>query len=163
MLYEMLTGSAPFGGTTPLAVLTAHLTSPPVPPRERAPDRGISPALEAVTLHALAKDPAERYGTAAALAAAILHARAEPTDLDSVRPDAFRVQVDRDVDAHSPTHPALPSAPPSPPRARPAATPPLAPPSGNVELGARTWTIVWILAAVASIALGVWLSLHAPP
>jgi serine/threonine protein kinase len=45
MLYELLTGSVPFSGPTPLSVLTAHLTSPPVAPRTRAPERGISSAL----------------------------------------------------------------------------------------------------------------------
>jgi eukaryotic-like serine/threonine-protein kinase len=160
ILYQMLTGTPPFTGTTPLGVLTAHLTSPPVRPRERAPERGISPALEAVVLHALAKDPAERYETAAAMSAAILHARATPADLDSVRPDGVRVRVPGDGDEHSPTLPDLPNTPTSPPGAQPA-IPRVE--SGRIfELGPRGWRVVWIVAALTSICVGVWLSLRAP-
>ena len=163
ILYQMLTGSPPFAGATPLSVLTAHLTSPPVPPRERAPERPISPALEAVVLHAMAKDPADRYSTAVAMAAAILHARATPTDLRSVRPEVFRVRVDGDGDGHAPTLPDLPnSTPTSPPGARPAAVAPAPKRAESFELGAAGWRVVWIVAALASICLGVWLSLHAP-
>src|SRR5262249_13131574 len=89
ILYQLLPRSVPVSGPRPLNVLTAHLTSPPVPPRQKAPDRGIPPALEAVVLHAIAKDPGARYASAAALAAAIVHARAAPDDVVSVRPEAF--------------------------------------------------------------------------
>jgi serine/threonine protein kinase len=203
ILYQMLTGSVPFEGPTPLSVLTAHLTSTPVPPRERAPTRGISPALEAVVLHALAKDPAERYATAVAMAAAILHARATPDDLRSVAPEAFRVhddgqeeeqglgeterreREDGEADPHAPTMPDLSSG--RPPPLFPSSAPPggqstptttstpapkvtsRAPAPGataknadSFELGPRGWRVLWVVAAVASICVGVWLSLHAP-
>ncbi|HEY8075579.1 MAG TPA: serine/threonine-protein kinase, partial [Labilithrix sp.] len=61
MLYEMLTGTPPFSGATPLNVLTAQLTQEPDKPRTRAPDREITASLEAVVMHALAKDPRDRY------------------------------------------------------------------------------------------------------
>jgi serine/threonine protein kinase len=159
ILYTALTGSPPFEGPTPLSILTAHLTSPPVPPRTKAPTREISPALEAVVLHAMAKDPADRYSTAVAMSAAILHARATPTDTASVRPEIFRVRVDGDGDAHAPTVPGLPPhLSLSPPGARPAV---VVEPK-RFELGPAGWRFVWIAAAVASISVGVWLSLHAP-
>jgi serine/threonine-protein kinase len=156
MLYQLLTGTTPFGGTTPLSVLTAHLTANPVPPRERAPERSISPALEAVVMSALAKHPDERYSTATAMAAAILHARATPEDLTSVAPEAFRVRVERDGDAdeHGPTFPELPSAPSTGRKPVVAAKP--------FELGRRGWRVVWIVAMAASVGVGAWLSLHAP-
>ena len=165
ILYQLLTGTAPFAGPTPLAVLTAHLTSPPVPPREKAPERGISPALEAVALHAMAKDPAARYSTAVAMAAAMLHARATPNDVRSVSPEVFRVRVDGDGDGHAPTLPDLPNAPSSPPGASPPGGRPavvLTQPPKGFELGPRGWRLLWILAALASICVGVWLSLNAP-
>ena len=153
MLYEMLAGGVPVSGATPLSVLTAHLTASPVAPRERAPERGISPALEAVTLHALAKDPAERYATAAALATAIGAAMASPADLDAVGP-AWRVHGDT-ADAHGATI----SSPNSlrPPVARPAQ----APLDGALAVCDRAslgWILVCVVAAIAGIALGAWLS-----
>src|SRR4029077_1977663 len=96
ILYELLTGRVPFVGSTPLSVLTAHLTEIAEPPRERAPDRDISQALEAVVQHALAKDPADRYATAGALATAIRAALAAPDDAKGVAP-ASRVHVHIDT------------------------------------------------------------------
>jgi serine/threonine-protein kinase len=155
MLYEMLTGRVPFSGGTPLGVLTAHLTTEPRAPRERAPDRGISPALEAVTLNAIAKDPAVRYATASALATAIQTALASPDDVEAVRPAArVHVQIDT-IDAHGATIPSPvridvpPAKPPVLASHRPAA------PRDRISLG---WIVVCVLAAVAGIALGAWLS-----
>jgi eukaryotic-like serine/threonine-protein kinase len=90
MLYEMLTGSPPFTGATPLNVLTAHLTSDLEPPskRPKAATR-VSPAIERVIMNALARDRDERYASAAELTAAIIHARAAPDDVISLRPAAF--------------------------------------------------------------------------
>jgi eukaryotic-like serine/threonine-protein kinase len=58
MLYEMLTGTTPFTGTSPLAVAVQHSSKPPTPPRELRP--ALPVPLEALVLRALAKDPAER-------------------------------------------------------------------------------------------------------
>ena len=77
LLFEMLTGRAPYGGKTPIAAMTAHLTEPIPSPRASSPDRDIPPALEAVVHRALAKDPTERYETARAFAEALSAARDE--------------------------------------------------------------------------------------
>jgi serine/threonine protein kinase len=145
MLYELLTGSVPFTGSTPLNVLTAHLTTPPPPLSERAPARQIPPALQAVVMHAISKDPAARYATAAQLASAILRASAQPEDVDSVRPGVYHTAPDADLaDAHGPTIPS--PVPTDPPRPR--------------GIGTRGWTLLWIVAAIVSISVGVWLSLR---
>jgi eukaryotic-like serine/threonine-protein kinase len=86
LLYELLTGRAPFRAMTSVMTMTAHLTEQPSPPSRAAPDRGVSPALDAVTLFALAKDPAERYPTATALGEALGRALSSPLDVDGVRP-----------------------------------------------------------------------------
>jgi serine/threonine protein kinase len=65
VLYQMVTGRTPFWGSTP-QVMHAHVYEPPPPPSSVAP---VSPAMEAVILRALAKNPADRYPTGAALAA----------------------------------------------------------------------------------------------
>jgi eukaryotic-like serine/threonine-protein kinase len=61
-LYEMLTGVVPFTGATPVAIAYRHVREDPTPPRQLNPD--VSPALEAVVLKAMAKNPDERYQTA---------------------------------------------------------------------------------------------------
>ncbi|KAF0846134.1 serine/threonine-protein kinase [Nocardia caishijiensis] len=62
-LYTLLTGESPFPADNPGAVVAAHLTKP-VP---RASDRvsGLAPGLDAVIGRAMAKDPAERFGSCA--------------------------------------------------------------------------------------------------
>jgi len=63
VLFELLTGRAPFGGDNPVAVAYQHVNAaPPIPSTLAA---GITPALDAVVLKSLAKEPAERYPSAA--------------------------------------------------------------------------------------------------
>jgi serine/threonine-protein kinase len=158
ILYELLVGAAPFSGPTPLNVLTAQMTETAVSPRVRAPERGISSALEAVVLHAIAKDPSERYSTAGALAAAINAAIAAPEDVEAVRPTT-RVHVRIDTtDAHGATLPSPVRL--TNPSARPPPTPSVRP-SVPVASSSPWWIVVCVVAAVAGIALGAWLSLHA--
>ncbi len=65
VLYELLTGGPPFAG--PLDEVLRQVTSAePVRPGKRVP--GTSPALEAVCLRAMAKDPRQRYPSASELA-----------------------------------------------------------------------------------------------
>jgi eukaryotic-like serine/threonine-protein kinase len=63
VLYEILTGEPPFLGDTPLAVAYQHVREDPVAPSKR--HSGIGPELDAVVLKALAKNPDNRYQTAA--------------------------------------------------------------------------------------------------
>jgi len=66
--YWLLTGERVFVGRTPVEVLLHHVKTPPVPPSERA-GREIPPALEALVLACLAKDPDERPPSAEWLSA----------------------------------------------------------------------------------------------
>jgi serine/threonine-protein kinase len=58
ILYEMLTGITPFGGSSPLAVAMKHSGETPRPPREVVPS--IAREVERVVLHALEKNPQAR-------------------------------------------------------------------------------------------------------
>src|SRR4051812_7203137 len=58
ILYEMLTGTTPFNGTSPIAIAIKHSTTPPRSPREFV--ASIPSALEEVILHALEKSPQNR-------------------------------------------------------------------------------------------------------
>src|SRR5882762_2323373 len=58
ILYEMLTGTVPFSGLTPLAIAMRHSTESPRRPSEFI--SSIPPALEEVVLHALEKRPQDR-------------------------------------------------------------------------------------------------------
>ncbi len=62
MLYEMLTGSAPFTGDNPFAIMNDRLLNNPVPPREHNPE--ISPQLQEVLYRALEREPRNRYRSA---------------------------------------------------------------------------------------------------
>jgi serine/threonine protein kinase len=68
ILYEMVTGSVPFTAETPLAVLFKHISDPLPPPSVLKPD--VPPEIEKVILRALAKDPRDRFATAAEFVAA---------------------------------------------------------------------------------------------
>ncbi|WP_302846700.1 Stk1 family PASTA domain-containing Ser/Thr kinase [Curtobacterium sp. MCBA15_009] len=63
VLFELLTGRAPFQGDTPVAVAYQHVSEQPVAPSTISPE--VSPALDAVTLHALVKDRTRRFQNAA--------------------------------------------------------------------------------------------------
>jgi eukaryotic-like serine/threonine-protein kinase len=69
LAYEMLAGRPPFHGSTPQALIAAHITQVPEPLSRQRPD--VSPALEAAVMRCLAKQPAERWQSAAKLRSAL--------------------------------------------------------------------------------------------
>ena len=75
VLYQLCTGTLPFTAASFMAVLHRHTTEAPEPPRRRAPQRALSPALEAVVLRCMAKRPEDRYASAEELSAALEAAR----------------------------------------------------------------------------------------
>jgi beta-lactam-binding protein with PASTA domain/predicted Ser/Thr protein kinase len=62
VLYELLTGTVPFTGDTPVEIAMKHLSHVPEPPSAKRPD--LPRSLDQVVLRALAKDTEERYGSA---------------------------------------------------------------------------------------------------
>ena len=128
VLFEMLTGRAPFGADTELATALARLTTPPPRLADLRPD--VAPGLAHVVDRALERDPESRWPNAAAMR-------------DALSP--FRIAApDRGADATMPV--ALP------PRPRPAAPAVAAHPviiNDGIGVGAR------LLAWTMALALGV--------
>jgi tetratricopeptide (TPR) repeat protein len=77
LLYELTTGRVPFTGDDPLTIVSQHVHAPVVPPRVLRPD--LPPALEAIILRLLAKEPAQRFSSAAETREALLDSL-KPTD-----------------------------------------------------------------------------------
>src|SRR5262245_2810296 len=71
VLYEMTTGHTPYDEQADLySVMTARLGGDPTAPRAHNP--AISPEIEEIILHALAREPRDRYPTAAAMKADLM-------------------------------------------------------------------------------------------
>ena len=85
VLYEMLCGKPPFVGETELATALQHVKGEATPPRHVV--AGIPKPLEAVVLRAMAKDPDERYQSAAELRGALA---AVDVDDDDAEPSVVR-------------------------------------------------------------------------
>jgi serine/threonine protein kinase len=71
MLYRALTGTNVFEDRGLPAAVHDHLETAPMKLRERAPEAGIPPALDAAVLRCLAKRPADRFASAASAAEAL--------------------------------------------------------------------------------------------
>jgi serine/threonine-protein kinase len=143
VLYEALCGRAPFVADTEAATALARLYQSPMRPRNvRA---GIPRQLEDVTLRALARDPSQRFPTAAAFRAALLAA-----GRDSPAPPV----VPEDTSGADATAAVFPTI--SVPDRTPAGAPP--PAFVRTERGWLLPTLIIILVAAALIVAGVLVS-----
>jgi predicted ATPase/Tfp pilus assembly protein PilF len=84
VLYECLTGAAPYDKETAVAVMYAQLLDPPPRPTELRPE--LTPGLDGVIETALAKAKENRYGTCGELAAAARAALGDPAAAGTKRP-----------------------------------------------------------------------------
>ncbi|MGV0654884.1 Stk1 family PASTA domain-containing Ser/Thr kinase [Mycolicibacterium thermoresistibile] len=104
VLYEILTGEPPFVGDSPVAVAYQHVREDPVPPSRRNP--AVSPELDAVVLKALAKNPDNRYQTAAEMRADLVRVHSgEQPEAPKVLTDAERTSLLASGSAHDRTQP----------------------------------------------------------
>jgi eukaryotic-like serine/threonine-protein kinase len=71
MLFEMLTGQVPFGGSNALAAMNERLLHDAPPIRDLDPD--VAPELEEVLFRALEREPRHRYATAGEMAWELQH------------------------------------------------------------------------------------------
>lgn len=139
MLFELLTGSLPFAGETPLAVLVAHVNEPVPSPRALAPQLPV--ALERAVLKALAKDPANRFQSAREMAEEL---RRIARGLEQpAAPSTIVLPGDTPATASRPAPVAAPGAQVAPP-----------PPAARRGM---PWLPLLLLGAL--VALGLWLAL----
>ena len=127
-LYEMVTRKKPFDADSDFALMAAHIHQPPPPPIDLDP--GMPPELNDVILIAIAKNPDDRFQSAAAMRNAIESIRVKlgfstqptPTPVPTSQPAvAFK----------DPITATLPRAPTPPPVAAPIPQPAIPPPAAR--------------------------------
>jgi beta-lactam-binding protein with PASTA domain/predicted Ser/Thr protein kinase len=92
LLYELLTGHPPFTGDSPVAVAYQHVRETARPPSSANPD--VPPALDAIVMKALAKNPANRYQTAAEMRADLIRSiQGRPVSAEPIMSDDERTTV----------------------------------------------------------------------
>jgi serine/threonine-protein kinase len=158
ILYEMVTGRTPHTGDTPMSVILKQLNEPLPSPRTMKPD--MPEDLVQLIEKALAKDPAERFQTAAEFLAAIQAVRATIADGQPAVAPLRTLALPEEMPTMAPGMPATPAPRPQPtPPPQPAAdqapaapTPaPAAPTQPNRAFRAIAGVLVLGLAA-----LGLW-------
>lgn len=93
ILYELLTGKVPFEGETAVSIALKHFREDV--PSVRSFNKQIPQALENVVIKATAKEPANRYQSAAAMAADL------KTSLDPARANEKRLEFDAEDDGET--------------------------------------------------------------
>jgi serine/threonine-protein kinase len=71
LMFNVLTGQNLYTAASAVGVLTKHLTAEPDAPSQRAPKMGIDPRIDHLCRKALAREPAQRWQSAAELGAEI--------------------------------------------------------------------------------------------
>ena len=151
--FQWWTGLLPFDADTPHAVLLKHALEPlPEKPLE-----SMTPAMRAVLMRAMAKDPQARYPSATALIDALRDAQAAsaaatPQPLQGVAtPPALHDAATTPASSLQGT--ALTPPPPLPPQPAMTITPP--PPLRSAKTASRTPTLVWWMLGGAAVVAGL--------
>ena len=74
LMYELLTGRPPFTGESPVSIAYQHVSEQAIPPSQL--DSSVTPQIDTIVLTALAKNPSDRYQTAAEMRADVERATA---------------------------------------------------------------------------------------
>ncbi|MEK6326790.1 MAG: serine/threonine-protein kinase [Actinomycetota bacterium] len=103
VLYEALTGQVPFPRAREVSKIVAHVSEPPPPIAEVAPDCPGEPELSEIVRRAMAKDPADRYQSAGDLGRAVTVAAESTPHPESELVIPSVADGRSDVDRRSPT------------------------------------------------------------
>jgi len=76
--YYLMTSCLPFPAKSPREMFSQLLSQPPIPLNQAKPGLKFSPAVEAVIMKGLSKDPKQRYSDVLALAAELANASTSP-------------------------------------------------------------------------------------
>ena len=151
LLYELLTGSVPHAGDTPLAVAYQHVNSDVPRPSAVRPD--VPPAVDDLVDRATRRDPDERYLSAAEFLVALRAARATlpaPTPLRSR--DTMVMPVAAGATVLSPLPTAVSGQRPPGPPGLSTPPPPKSPSKGRA--GKRRWKGPLAVVLVLLLAIG---------
>ncbi|MEJ5201422.1 MAG: penicillin-binding protein activator [Anaerolineales bacterium] len=108
VFFELITGQLPYSADTPMAVILKHLNEPLPSPRGLNPS--LPEAVEKILLKALAKQPEERYTTAAEMAEALENLMQLPDEV--FPPTVLSASIPQSgVPGEMETVPALPAEP----------------------------------------------------
>ena len=129
MLYELLTGTAPFVGDSPVAIAYQHVSATPVAPSKANPS--VPESFDTLVLNALAKSPDDRYNTASEMRSDV--ARLLQGEATTV------LRRTESVDATQ----RIPVVQPTPGRAR-----------GPQTTRPKTGAMIGAIAAVAAVVIG---------
>ncbi|MBI2389941.1 MAG: serine/threonine protein kinase [Deltaproteobacteria bacterium] len=146
ILFQMVTGRHCFPDEDAVVVMARHIQSLPPRPREIAPDAGISRKLEAVILHALAKDPRRRPQSALEF-----HEELAAALLDSPEPhESAVVPVVQTTSIGPVADPSLEIAPaPQPPPRR--------------DLRSLAFGVAFVVVLVGAVGVGIGLAQRRAP
>ncbi|HXD48151.1 MAG TPA: serine/threonine-protein kinase [Gemmatimonadaceae bacterium] len=78
--YFLLTGCLPFPAKTPREMFSQLLSQPPIPINQAKPGLRFPPAVEAVVMRGLSKDPVKRFDDVLTLASEFCNAASAPAD-----------------------------------------------------------------------------------
>ncbi|WP_240771614.1 bifunctional serine/threonine-protein kinase/ABC transporter substrate-binding protein [Nocardia sp. CS682] len=112
-LFWLLSGTAPFAADNPAAIIAGHLHQPPPSIHTRNPN--LPPAMAAVLTKAMAKQPADRFGSCSELATAARRALTGATGVAGAKPSPESEPSTR----HAPPTVPQPWVPPGGRRAKP--------------------------------------------
>jgi serine/threonine kinase PknH len=149
VLYESLTGVAPFPSGSLEQIMTAHLFTPP--PQPSMANRRLSQAFDEVIARGMAKEPDDRYGSCGALGRATQRAMQSDTVVESAPRPTTLPPPHRPAGYPGAAGPTVmrPTDVYGPPPSYPAGPPPTPPPPA-----ARKWLVPSIIAVVAVLVLG---------